>query len=189
MPDRYGFNHLGTDVRCIDCPEGGPVWSWPPERREHHAASHQPATTQPRPRSLLAPVANHNPEENKETTMATRKPNKPEKVESTKTVTIDVLRQAGEPLPAGEVAKRVIDSGRATNLKGKTPEATISAMLAVGSKPGGAFTRVAKGTYSLADTAPATEAKPEAPTRATRSDTPVGTGRKSRAKSASEPNT
>ena len=36
-------------------------------------------------------------------------------------------------------------------LKGKTPEATISAMLAVGSKPGGPFTRVDKGTYTLAN--------------------------------------
>ena len=33
--------------------------------------------------------------------------------------------------------KRVIESGRCTNLNGKTPEATISAMLAVCSKPGG----------------------------------------------------
>jgi hypothetical protein len=50
-------------------------------------------------------------------------------------------------------AKRVIDSGRCSGLKGKTPEATISAMLAVGSKPGGPFKRVDKGTYTLADRA------------------------------------
>jgi hypothetical protein len=47
-------------------------------------------------------------------------------------------------------------SGRCAGLKGKTPEATISVMLAVGSKPGGPFTRVDKGSYTLADTGSAT---------------------------------
>ena len=70
--------------------------------------------------------------------------------EPAKQVTIDLLREAGEPLHAKEIAKRVIESGR-TRLKGKTPEATISAMLAVGSKLGGPFKRVDKGTYTLAD--------------------------------------
>jgi hypothetical protein len=73
------------------------------------------------------------------------------KGESAKQVAIDVLRAAAGPLKAKEVAKRVIDSGRCAGLKGKTPEATISAMLAVGSKPGGPFKRVDKGTYTLAD--------------------------------------
>jgi len=73
------------------------------------------------------------------------------KGESAQAVTLDLLRQAGEPLAAKEIATRVINSGRCTSLKGKTPEATISAMLAVGSKPGGPFERVAKGTYTLAD--------------------------------------
>jgi len=36
---------------------------------------------------------------------------------------------------AKEIAKRVLASGRCAGLKSKTPEATISAMLAVGSKP------------------------------------------------------
>jgi hypothetical protein len=62
-------------------------------------------------------------------------------------------------LHANEIAKRVLASGRCAGLKGKTPEATISAMLAVGSKPGGPFTRVGKGTYTLAD-APATTSTP-----------------------------
>ena len=62
----------------------------------------------------------------------------------------------------------MLDSGRA-RLGGKTPEQTITAMLAVGSKPGGPFTRVDKGTYELAEAASApadegsaeeTEAKP-----------------------------
>ena len=73
------------------------------------------------------------------------------KGESAKQVAIDVLRAADGPLKAKEVAKRVIDSGRCSGLKGKTPEATISAMLAVGAKPGGPFKRVGKGTYTLAD--------------------------------------
>jgi hypothetical protein len=97
------------------------------------------------------------------------------KGESAKQVAIDVLRAAAGPLKAKEVAKRVIDSGRSSGLKGKTPEATISAMLAVGSKPGGPFKRVDKGTYTLADasTPPATggdaqkrEAKPQTRKRA-----------------------
>ena len=84
---------------------------------------------------------------------------------SAKQVAIDVLRAADEPLKAKEIAKRVIESGRCSGLKGKTPEATISAMLAVGSKPGGPFKRVDKGTYTLAETTsatstPAAEAKP-----------------------------
>jgi hypothetical protein len=81
---------------------------------------------------------------------------------SAKQVAIDVLRAADGPLKAREVAKRVIDSGRCSGLKGKTPEATISAMLAVGSKPGGPFKRVDRGTYTLAN----------GPTRPTNGDGP-----------------
>jgi len=92
------------------------------------------------------------------------------KGEPAKQVAIDVLRQAGESLHAKEIAKRVLESGRSSGLKGKTPEATISAMLAVGSKPGGPFKRVDKGTYTLSEaaTAPAEDApadKPEAKPR------------------------
>src|SRR6266536_1118643 len=71
--------------------------------------------------------------------------------ESAKQVAIDVLRAAGEPLHAKEVAKRVIESGRCSRLQGKTPEATVAALLAVGSKPGGPFKRVEKGTYTLSE--------------------------------------
>jgi HB1, ASXL, restriction endonuclease HTH domain len=74
------------------------------------------------------------------------------KGEPAKQVAIDVLHKAGEPLHAKEIARRVIESGR-TRLGGKTPEQTITAMLAVGSKPGGPFTRVDKGTYALAEAA------------------------------------
>jgi hypothetical protein len=97
------------------------------------------------------------------------------KGESAKQVAIDVLRAAFGPLKAKEVAKRVIDSGRCAGLKGKTPEATISAMLAVGCKPGGPFKRVDKGTYTLAEArtratnggrAPKSEPKPPTQKRA-----------------------
>jgi HB1, ASXL, restriction endonuclease HTH domain len=125
MPDQYRFNHLGDDVRCIDCPSGGPLWQWPEHKRARATAK---------------------------------------KGESAKQVAIDILRTAGQPLQASEIAKRVITSGRCAGLQGKTPEATISAMLAVGSKAGGPFARVDKGTYTLADSAPtanrAAEAKP-----------------------------
>ena len=70
---------------------------------------------------------------------------------------------AGEPLHAKEIAGRVLESGR-TRLGGKTPEQTITAMLAVGSKPGGPFTRVDKGTYTLADT----DAQPQTPAPASK---------------------
>jgi hypothetical protein len=93
---------------------------------------------------------NTNDEKKEATTMAKQKA---AKGESAKQVAIDVLRAADEPLHAQEIAKRVIDSGRCSGLKGKTPEATISSMLAVGSKAGGPFSRVGKGTYTLAATA------------------------------------
>jgi hypothetical protein len=161
MPDQYGFNHLGDSVRCIDCPTGGPLGHWPEHKRHQHARSHgngakQSAADLRRPRNLLAAPPTDSNEEKEATTMATTTPSKGEPA---KQVAIDVLRKAGEPLHANEIAKRVLASGRCAGLKGKTPEATISAMLAVGSKPGGPFTRVDKGTYTLADPA-ATTSKP-----------------------------
>jgi HB1, ASXL, restriction endonuclease HTH domain len=88
---------------------------------------------------------------------------------SAKRVAIDALRAADQPLKAKEIAKRVIESGRCSGLKGKTPEATISAMLAVGSKSGGPFKRVDKGTYTLAErnatSTPAAQAEPATATR------------------------
>jgi hypothetical protein len=157
MPDRYGFNHLGDEVRCIDCPSGGPLWQWPEHKRARHSRTHghTPKAVRPDPRRqrslLTAPTTTSN--EEKEATMATAR-----KGESAKQVAIAVLRTAGQPLQASEIAKRVISSGRCAGLKGKTPEATINAMLAVGSKPGGPFARVDKGTYTLADTAPTAKA-------------------------------
>lgn len=167
MPDKHGFNHLGDDVRCIDCPAGGPLGRWPEHKRARHARTHGRATGTSdlrRQRPLLAaspPTSN----EEKEATMAPTT----NKRASAKEVAIDVLRKASEPLHAMEIAKRMLASGRCAGLKGKTPEATISAMLAVGSKPGGPFKRVDKGTYTLADTAgtankPA-QAKPNTPAK------------------------
>ena len=102
-----------------------------------------------------------------------------------------MLRAAGEPLRAKELAKRVIDSGRCSGLKGKTPEATISAMLAVGSKPGGPFKRVDKGTYTLADapTAATTSAKPSKAGASKRAPTHTTATARSKAKTASSTRT
>ena len=160
MPDEYGLDHLGDAVRCIDCPIGGPIWQWPEPKRKRHARSHGVApkhgtTDVRRLRSLLAAPPTTSNEE-KEATMATKATGKGEPA---KQVAIDILRKAGQPLHANEIAKRVLASGRCAGLKGKTPEATISAMLAVGSKPGGPFTRVEKGTYTLANAA-TTSTKP-----------------------------
>lgn len=43
MPDRFGFDHLGVDVRCIDCAAGGPRWRFPDSVRARHFAGHERA--------------------------------------------------------------------------------------------------------------------------------------------------
>jgi hypothetical protein len=189
MPDRHGFNHLRDNVRCIDCPTGGPLGHWPEHKRARHARAHGRSAASGgsdlrRQRSLLAAPPTTSNEE-KEDTMPTTSASK--KDASAKQVAIDVLRHAREPLRASEIAKRVLASGRCAGLKGKTPEATISAMLAVGSKPGGPFKRVDKGTYSLADaptaaTASTKASEPSAPKRATTRKT---AGTRSKAKTSS----
>ena len=175
MPDRHGFNLLGDSVCCIECEAGGPIWRWPEHKRRRHARGHHTAartarrTELRRRRTLLAPPPARTDEEAKEVpTMAKRRTTSGEPA---KQVAIDVLRKAGEPLHAKEIAKRVIDSGR-TRLGGKTPEQTITAMLAVGSKPGGPFTRVDKGTYTLAETTSAAGAR--RPSRSTPAPRPGG---------------
>ena len=154
MPDHHGFNLLGETVRCIDCEASGPLWRWPERKRRRHARRHHPAQrgsgrTVRRQRTLFAEPPTHTNEEKEASTMAKKAPTNSEPA---KQVAIDVLRTAGEPLHAKEIAKRVLESGR-TRLGGKTPEQTITAMLAVGSKPGGPFTRVDKSTYTLDETA------------------------------------
>jgi hypothetical protein len=62
--------------------------------------------------------------------------------------------------------------------EGKTPEATISAVLAVGSKPGGPFKRVDKGTYGLAQmttatSTPAVQAEPATANKRTQARKPA----------------
>jgi Chromate resistance exported protein/HB1, ASXL, restriction endonuclease HTH domain len=161
MPDRFGFNLLGDTVRCIDCPAGGPIWNWPERKRRRHARAHRPDPRRSRrdlrrQRDLLAAPPMDSYEEKEAITMSKQPA---ARGEPAKQVAIDVLRKARGPLHAKEIAKRVIASGRCSGLKGKTPEQTITAMLAVGSKPGGPFTRVDKGTYALTEaaTAPADE--------------------------------
>lgn len=41
MPDRYGFEHLGAEVRCIDCGERGPVWRLTEHERRNHRKRHE----------------------------------------------------------------------------------------------------------------------------------------------------
>ena len=156
MPDRFGFNLLGEAVRCIDCDTGGPIWRWPERKRarharRHHALARRGAANRRRQWVLLAAPPTDTHEEKEAITMAKQTPTKGEPA---KQVALDVLRKAHGPLHAKEIAKRVIATGRCSGLKGKTPEQTITAMLAVGSKPGGPFKRVDKGTYTIAEEAP-----------------------------------
>ena len=186
MPDRYGFNHLGDNVRCIDCPTGGPIGRWPEHKRERHGRTHG---TDPKPgaidlrrqRILLAAPPTDSNEEKEAIIMASKAT---DKGEPAKQVAIDLLRKAGEPLHAKEIAKRVLASGRCAGLKGKTPEATISAMLAVGSKPGGPFARVDKGTYTVSDSASTTAAKPQPRTPTGTKPKPTPTRKKASAAKA-----
>lgn len=192
MPDRFGFDYLGDSVRCIDCPTGGRIWRWPEENRQRHAASHgrnERLTDSHSRRHEIraAPPSNTATGEEKEASTMARTTTT--KGEPAKQVAIDVLRNAGTPLHAKEIAERVLASGRAA-LKGKTPEATISALLAVGSKPGGPFRRVDKGTYKLEETTgPATaeaalSPKPAATKRASSGKSPAG--RKSAARTGTK---
>src|SRR5215211_4235722 len=128
MPDRHGFNLLGETVRCIDCDAGGPLWRWPERKRRRHASRHRPsarrrAAEPRRQRVLLAAPPTRTHEEKEAITMARQTTTKGEPA---KQVAIDVLREAGGPLHAKEIATRVLESGRSSGLKGKTPEATIS---------------------------------------------------------------
>jgi hypothetical protein len=186
MPDQYGFNHLGDSVRCIDCATGGPIWRWPEHKRARHGRTHgtesKPcAADVRRQRILLTASPTESDEEKEAITMANKATSKGEPA---KQVAIDVLRKAGKPLHAKEIAKRVLASGRCAGLKGKTPEATISAMLAVGSKPGGPFARVDKGTYTVSDSASTTVTKTQRSTRVVTKQKPAPTRKKASAAKA-----
>ena len=66
-----------------------------------------------------------------------------------KQAAVEVLKGAGEPLKADEIGRRVLQV-QGVELKGKTPLATMAAILAVeNKKPDGLFERVAPGTYRL----------------------------------------
>jgi HB1, ASXL, restriction endonuclease HTH domain len=66
-----------------------------------------------------------------------------------KQAAVEVLKRAGEPLKTTEIAERVLKT-QGVQLAGKTPGATIAAILAVESKkPDGLFIRTAPGTYTL----------------------------------------
>jgi hypothetical protein len=103
---------------------------------------------------------------------SSRRPTKEEKMAQAKDSTLDgdltsevkrvsakqaaaaVLKRAGEPLKADEIARRVLKM-KGVSLQGKTPEATIAAMLSVeNKKPDGMFVRTDKATYRLREQAP-----------------------------------
>jgi len=114
MPDRHGFNLLGETVRCIDCPAGGPLWHWPERKRRRHARSHRAVARRGgrdvrRQRILLAAPPTHTNEEKEASTMAKQTTTKGEPA---KQVAIDVLRTAGEPLHAKEIAAHARGSRR-----------------------------------------------------------------------------
>jgi hypothetical protein len=66
-----------------------------------------------------------------------------------KVAAVEVLRRAGEPLKADEIGKRVLKQ-KGVQLRGKTPLATVAAILASeNKKPDGLFLRTAPGAYAL----------------------------------------
>ena len=73
----------------------------------------------------------------------------PGKGKTARQAAVEVLGRAGEPLKSAEIASRVLEV-KGVRLVGKTPAATVAAMLAVENrKPDGLFVRVAPGTYTL----------------------------------------
>ena len=40
MPNKYGFQRLGDDVSCIDCPVREPAYRWPEKRQRQHFEAH-----------------------------------------------------------------------------------------------------------------------------------------------------
>ena len=78
---------------------------------------------------------------------------------TTREAVISVLKEAGEPLHSNEITERVLKAGLWAT-KGKTPAATIGAMLASDVKAKGAaseFVQVAPSTFGLKEF----EAKPD----------------------------
>lgn len=74
---------------------------------------------------------------------------------SAKDATTAVLKAAEGPLSVAEIAEKVLATD-GVKLDGKTPAATIAAILSVeNKKPEGLFVRVEKGKYALRETTPA----------------------------------
>ena len=72
-----------------------------------------------------------------------------EKAKTAKQAAVEVLRRAGEPLKSDEITSRVL-AVKGVRLAGRTPAASVAAMLAVeNKKPDGLFIRTAPGTYTL----------------------------------------
>ena len=68
---------------------------------------------------------------------------------TTRQAAAEVLGEAGGPLKSAEIARRVLEV-KGVLLAGKTPSATVAAMLAVeNKKPDGLFVRTEPGTYAL----------------------------------------
>jgi len=83
----------------------------------------------------------------------------------------EILKQAGQPLHYREITRRALEQGL-TESRGKTPEATMNAQLAVNIKraaeggPSSRFVRVGRGVFGLrewGETVPATPATDEQP--------------------------
>lgn len=62
---------------------------------------------------------------------------------------VAVLTEAGGPLPVKEITDRILARGNAS-LKGKTPQATVAALLSVQvRKDGSPFVKVDRGVFGL----------------------------------------
>ena len=73
----------------------------------------------------------------------------PNRATTARQAAVEVLRLAGEPLKSAKIARRVLEV-KGVRLAGKTPAASVAAMLAVeNKKPDGLFVRTAPGTYTL----------------------------------------
>ena len=73
----------------------------------------------------------------------------PNRATTARQAAVEVLRRAGEPLKSAEIARRVLEM-KGVRLAGKTPAATVAALLAVENKKAdGLFVRVAPGLYAL----------------------------------------
>lgn len=69
-----------------------------------------------------------------------------------KAAMVAVLKRAKGPLPAKEIIARALRT-KGVALAGKTPEATLSAILATENKKGGIFERTEPGVYRLRERA------------------------------------